>query len=233
MPQRAPLSPPLLTAACILAALPAAWIALAADALASGVIGNLVGFPLVRLAVSPRFLLVTVQATGGDHAPGLWAIALLTGPLLAAAVGLALQFVVELVRSGPWLRVLSLEWAVFALLRLPALLVAGVLPRGHGPVDDLYRRLGEPQSGRWAVGLLALLALAGAGALASRRAVAAARDWMRIDGQPFRRHLVRAVVGYPALVSLAAWSALSPWAPAAWMAAWLLVTFLTLMILTA
>ena len=233
MPQRAPLSPALLTAACVIAAVPAAWAALAADAVIAGAVGRLLGFPWFGLSFSPQFTLVAVQALEGSHPPGLWVVALVVGPVAAALVGLALHLGTEVVRSGAWLRVVSFEWAAFAALRLPALLIAGVLPGGHGSVDDLYRRLGEPQSGRWAVALLGLLALSGLALMVARLAVATGRSWMRVDGRPFRRHLVRAVAGYPTLAALAAWSVVAPWAPPAWMAGWLLLTFLALMILTA
>jgi len=233
VPQRAPLTPPLLAAACLLAAVPAAWIALATDALLSGAVGSLMGFSWDGLRLTPHFTVAAAQAMEGDHAPALWVVALLVGPAGSALVGLAAHLVLSLVRSAAWLRVLALEWAAFASLRLPVLLIAGVLPGGRGPVDDLYRRLGEPQSGRWAVALLALLALWAAGMLVARLAIGAGRYWMRVDGRPFRRHLVRVVAGYPALASLAAWSAIAPWGQPAWMAGWLLLTFASLMILTA
>ncbi len=233
MPQREPLSPPLLTAACLLAAVPAAWAALAADAVVGGAVGSLLGFPWVGLSLSPHFTLVLAQAREGAHPPVAWVVMLLSGPVAAALLGLALHLVLQVVRSAAWLRVLALEWAAFAVLRLPALLIAGVAPGGRGPVDDVYARLGEPQSGRWAVAMLALLALGGTALLVTRLAVAAGRGWMRVDGRPFRRHLVRAVAGYPALAALAAWSALAPWAAPRWMVFWLLLTFVALMILTA
>jgi len=233
VPPRAPLSAPLLAAACLVAAVPAAWIALAADAAVAGAVGSLMGFPWAGLALSPRFTVVAAQLMEGSHPPALWAIALLAGPAGSALLGLGVHLFLSLVRSAAWLRVVALEWAAFAALRLPALLIAAVLPGGRGPVDSLYRRLGEPQSGRWAVALLALLALWGTATLVARLAVGAGRDWMRVDGRGFRRHLVRVVAGYPALVSLAAWSAVAAWARTGWMAGWLLVTFVTLMLLTA
>jgi hypothetical protein len=233
VPQREPLSPPLLIAACLLAAVPAAWVALAADTLVTGGVGTLVGFPWTGLTLSPHFTLVAARAQEGNHPPALWVLVLLAGPVGTAFLGLAAHLVVQIVRSAAWVRVLALEWAAFAALRLPALLIAGAAPRGRGSVDELYRRLGEPQTGRWAVAMLALLALWGVCVLVTRLAVGAGRGWMRVDGRPFRRHLVRVVAGYPALAALAAWSAAVVWAPPAWMAGWLLVTFLTLMILTA
>jgi hypothetical protein len=232
VPQREPLSPFLLAVACLVAAIPAAWLALAGDAVAAGAVGSLAGFPWTGLRLTPSFIVSAEQVWAGDHAPALWVMALTSGPLGAVLLGLALHFVFSVVRSAAWLRVLALEWTTFATLRLPALLAAGVVPGGRGPADDLYRRLGEPQSGRWAVAVLALLALWGAAMLVSRLAVGAGRDWMRVDGRPFRRHLVRVVAGYPAVAALAAWSAVAPWAPASWMAGWLILTFAGLQVLT-
>jgi hypothetical protein len=231
VPQRDPLSPPLLTAAAVLAALLAAWIALAADAVVAGVAGKLAGFPWFGLSISPAFTLRPLQLLAGSHPPGLWAIALLAGPIGSALLGLAVHWMVEAVRSAAWLRVVVLEWVAFALLRLPSLLVAGIAPGGRGAVDDLYGRLGEPQTGRWSVALLALLALAGAAHVVARRAVAVGKGWMRVDGLEFRRRLVRVLVGYPSLAALAAWCALMPWATPVWMAGWLLLTLTSLHVL--
>ena len=136
--------------------------------------------------------------------------------------------VLRVFRGLAWLRVLVFQWVAFAMLRIPALLVAAVAPGGRGPVNDLYGRLGEPETGRWALALLAALALWGAAALVSRVAVGTGGGWMRVDGRPFRRRLVRVVAGYPAVAALAAWSALVPWAGPAWMAAWLILTFAAL-----
>jgi hypothetical protein len=232
VPQREPLSPPLLAAACLLGAIPAAWLALASDPLVSGAVGALTGFGWPGLRLSSYYVPVAAQVWAGDHPPTLWTIALLCGPVGAALLGLALHFGFEIVRSAAWLRVLSFEWAAFATLRVPALLVAGVGAAGRGPVNELYRRLGEPQSGRWAVAILALLALWGAGRLVAGLAVAVGRDWMRVDGRAFRRHLVRTVAGYPSLAALAAWSALMPWAPPPLEGGWLILTFAALQALT-
>lgn len=233
MPQREPLSPPLLAVACVLAAIPAAWLALSADALVAGAVGALAGFPWTGLRFSTSYLPVSGQVWAGSHAPALWTIVLLSGPVASALLGLALHGILEVVRSAAWLRVLAFEWAAFATLRLPALLVAGVAPGGRGPVDELYQRLGEPQSGRWAIAILALLALWGAARLVARLAVAAGKAWMRVDGRPFRRHLVRVVAGYPSLAALAAWSAVTLWSAPPWMAGWLLLTFALVQVVTA
>ena len=96
----------------------------------------------------------------------------------------------------------------------------------------MYRRLGEPQSGRWAVALLALLVLWGTAAAVARLALGAGGGWMRTDGRPFRRRLVRIVAGYPSVVSLAGWSAVALWAPVPWMAGWVVLTLGALQVLT-
>jgi hypothetical protein len=56
---------------------------------------------------------------------------------------------------------------------------------------------------------------------------------MRVDGRPFRRHLVRVVAGYPSLAALAAWSAVTLWSAPPWMAGWLLLTFALVQVVTA
>ena len=232
VPQRAPLSPLLLTAACVLAAVPAAWIALAADALVTASIGALLHGSWAGIWLSPEFLPVTASPYAEGDAPALAAVALLAGPVGAALLGLAAHTLLQVVRAGAWSRVLALEWAGFATLRVPALVAAAVAPHGRGPVNDLYVHLGEPQSGRWAVAGLAVLALLGAAALVAALSVAAGRAWMRVDGVGFRRHLVRVVAGWPTLVALAGWSALTPWAAAPWLVGWLAATFLALQLLT-
>ncbi|OYV64478.1 MAG: hypothetical protein B7Z72_13180 [Gemmatimonadetes bacterium 21-71-4] len=228
MPQRDPLSPPLLAVAGVLAALPAAWLALAADACASGAAGSLAGFAWAGLSLTPSFTLTAGLARAGSHAPAAWALVLLAGPLGSACLGLAAHAIAQTFRGLAWLRVMAFQWVAFAMLRLPALLIAAVVPGGRGPVNDLYGQLGEPESGRWAVAVLAFLALGGAAALVSRLAVGAGRGWMRVDGRGFRRHLVRVVAGYPALAALAGWSAQALWASPGWMVSWLVLTLVAL-----
>lgn len=233
MPQRDPLSPPLLIVAGALAALPAAWLAVAADAAVTGVAGPLAGFASTGLHLSPSFTVAAGLETTGSHPAPAWVLALLAGPLGSACLGLGFHAITQLFRGLVWLRVLAFQWAAFATLRLPALLIAGVAPAGRGPVCDLYGRLGEPESGRWAVAVLACLALWGAAALVSRLAVGAGRTWMRVDGRGFRRRLVRVVAGYPALAALTTWSVVAGWAGPAWMASWLILTVVALHVLTA
>jgi hypothetical protein len=224
VPQREPLSPPLLAAAAALAAFPAAWLALAADAVVTGAAGQLAGFPWTGVALSPSFTLRPLQVLDGNHPAGLWTVALLAGPVGSALLGFAVHWVVEAARSPAWLRVVALELVAFAGLRLPALMFAGVAPGGTGPVNDLYARLGEPQTGGWSVRVLAVLLLAAVAAVLAQRAVAVGRGWMRVDGREFRRRLVRVLTGYPALTALAGWSALTAWAAPLWMVGWLLLT---------
>lgn len=233
MPQKEPLSPPLLALTGVLAAVPAAWLALAADAVVSGAAGSLAGFHWIALSVTPTYILRAELATEGSPGAALWAFALLAGPLAAALVALGAHLLVESVRSSAWLRILALELLGFAWLRLPALLVAGAFPGGRGPVPDVYARLGEAQAGRWPVAFLAILALAGAGALIAGRTVAVGRTWMRVDGRQFRRRVARVLGGYPIVAALAAWSVLVPWAAPGWMAAWLLLTLSALSVLVS
>ncbi len=228
MPQREPLSPGLLTLAAVVAALPAAWIALAADAVVSGAVGSLAGIPWTGLSLSRSFLLQPVQGPAGALSAARWSLVLLAGPAGAVVLGLVVHFLAEVTGAKAWLRVVAFEWCSFALLRLPALLLAGAVPGGRSVVGDLYTKLGEPQTGRWPVAFLALLTLGGAAAIVARRSIATGRDWMRVDGLPFRRRLVRVVGSYPALAALAAWCALAPWAAPVWMAVWLALTLTSL-----
>ncbi len=232
MPQRDPLSPPLLTLAGVLAAFPAAWLALAADAVAGGAAGAAAGFGWSGIVVTPSFTLAPGLDAGGNHPPSAWALALLAGPLGSVCLGLLVHGLLQLLRVAAWLRIVGFQWVAFAALRVPALLAAAILPRGRGPVDELYGRLGEPESGRWAVALLALLALLGGAALVSRLAVGFGRGWMRVDGRGFRRRLVRVVAGYPALAAMVGWSVVSPWTGPVWTAAWLVLTLGALMAAT-
>jgi len=233
MPQHEPLSPPLLLVASVLAAQPAAWLALAVDAAVAGAVGALAGVPWGGLTLTHGFMVRPVQAAGGQLPAVLWTVVLLAGPLGAAALGFGVHLVAESVRAAAWLRVPALEWGNFALLRLPALLFAGVAPGGRGPVDELYSRLGEPPSGRWALAPLAVLVLGGVAAIVVRRSIATGREWMRLDGREFRRRLVRVLGGYPSLVALAVWCVLSPWASPGWMAGWLVLTLTSLHVLVS
>lgn len=232
MPQKEPLSPPLLAMTGILAAVPAAWLALAMDAVATGAAASLAGFHWLGLSLTPAFTLRADLAADGSHPAGLWAVALLAGPAASALLALVVQVLVESTRSAGWLRVLTLELLAFAWLRVPALLAAGAA-HGRGPVADLYARLGEPEAGRWPVGFLALLALAAAAAVVASRTVEVGKTWMRVDGRQFRRRVSRVLGGYPMLAVLAGWSIVMPWAAPAWMAVWLLLTLSAVSVLVS
>jgi hypothetical protein len=233
VPRQEPLSPPLLLVASGLAALPAAWFTLAVDAVVAGAAGSVAGIPWGGLSLSSAFIVRPVQAPGGELGPLLWAAVLFAGPVGAAALGLAAHVLAESAGAAAWLRVAALQWCGFALLRIPALMFAGVAPGGRGPFSELYARLGEPQSGRWSLAPLAVLVLGGMAALVGRRAIATGREWMRVDGRGFRRRLVLVLAGYPSLVSLVAWCVLAPWAGPAWMAGWLLLTLASLRVLVS
>ena len=232
VPQKEPLSPPLLAMAGILAAVPAAWVALAVDAVVTGAASSLAGFHWLGVSLTPAFTLRADLAADGNHPAGLWAVALLAGPAVSALLALLVQVLVESARSPAWLRVFALELLAFAWLRCPALLAAGAA-HGRGPVADLYATLGEPQAGRWPVALLAVLALAAAAAVVASRAVEVGKTWMRVDGRQFRRRVARVLGGYPVLTVLAGWSIVMPWAAPAWMAVWLLLTLSAVSVLVS
>ena len=232
MPQKEPLSPPLLAVAAILASVPAAWLALAADAVVTGVAGSLAGFHWNGLALSSSFMPVTDLVANGEAAGALWVVALLAGPLVTALIAFLVHGLVESTRAPAWLRVFVLELLAFAWLRVPALLAAGAA-RGPGPVADLYARLGEAQVGRWPVAFLALVTLAAAAAVVSGRAVAVGRSWMRVDGRQFRRRVARVLGGYPAVAALAGWSLLMPWATPFWIVLWLTLTLSAVSVLVS
>jgi hypothetical protein len=233
MPQHQPLPPPLLLVSSVLAAQPAAWLALAAEAVVAGAVGALAGIPWGGLSFTHGFIVRPVQASGAQLPAVVWTVVLLAGPVGTAAIGLAAHFLAEATRAAAWLRVPALEWGSFALLRLPALVFAGVAPGGRGPVNELYSRLGEPQGGRWSLAPLAALALGGVATIVVRRSIATGREWMRLDGREFRRRLVRVLGGYPSLVSLVVWCVLAPWAAPVWMAAWLLLTLASMHVLVS
>jgi hypothetical protein len=232
VPQKAPLSPPLLALAGILAAVPATWLALATDAGVGGCASALTGFRWMGLSLAPSFTLHADVGTGGSHPAALWAVALLAGPAGSALIALVVHLFVESTRAPAWLRVFALEGLAFAWLRLPALLAAGAV-HGRGPVADLYARLGEPEPGRWPVAVLACLTLVAAAAVVANRTVAVGQTWMRVDGRSFRRRVARVLAGYPALVALAGWSVVMPWAAPGWMAVWLLLTLSALSVLVS
>jgi hypothetical protein len=205
VPQREPLSAPLLGALFIVAALAACWLVLAVENLAQGCAGALGGFATQGVTFPPPFGLPVVgQALSGEHTAWSWAGLLLAGPAAALGVGLLAHLLAEVIGAPAWLRVLAFETFAIAWLRLPLLILAAGLPGGSGPLATLYERLGEPESGRWAAIGLGLLALWGIAGLVASRAIAVGRSWLRVDGPVFRRRLVRLLAGYPFVVAGAA-----------------------------
>lgn len=218
----------MLTGLTVLAAFAACWIAVAVDQAARGAVGSLVGVPWSGLALTPYYTMGALQGPTG--APGAfgWALMVLTGPAVLAALALAVHFGLELFRTPGWLRALALEWAVLAVLWTPTVLLTGALPGGGGPVAELYQQLGEPQAGRWAAAGLGLLSLWLLGRFVAARAIAVGRSWMRTDGIEFRRRLVRVVAGYPSVMALGAQLLVAGWAAPAWAGAWLVLVLAVL-----
>lgn len=222
----------MLTVLCIIAALLVAWLAAALEQAVRGLAASAAGIPFrgLQLAEAPPWLVTASLGAPPALAPATWALVVLSGTAGLVVVFLAAYGVIQLARAGGITRALVLEGAVLALLWTPTMLAAAGSPGGGGggPAAELYRRLGDPQAGRWtapALGLVLLVLLAPA---VTNRAVAIGRAWMRADGQDFRRRLVRVVAGYPAAVALFALMVVAGWAGPAWAAGWCLVMLLTL-----
>ena len=195
------------------------WASLAIDQLARGFAGTLAGIPVTGYRIAPeRYYTLLVEPGTATRALGPWEVALMSvaGPLAILALALLAAGLVNLLRTGGFLRGLTLAWVVVALLWLPLALLASALPGGGGPVAELYRGLGKPPAGRWtaaALGVALLLVVAG---WISRRAVDAGRRWMRADGVDFRRRLVRVTAGWPGVVAVAALALAAGWAAPGW-----------------
>lgn len=205
-----------------LAALAAGWLAVAVEQAARGAVGTLVGIPWSGLALSSRFTLIAVpRPTAATLGAGALTLVQLTGPLVLLVLALGTHFLLGLFRTRGWLKALALEWAVLALLWTPTALVVAVFENAGGPFAELYRRLGDPQAGRWAtVGLGALL-LWLLGRVVASRAIAVGRAWMRTDALEFRRRLVRVVAGYPVAIALGVVMVVGAWASPLWSVIWL------------
>jgi hypothetical protein len=210
----------------------ATWTTIALDQAARGWAGALVGVPFEGLVLSPLHVVTVLQGRAGPPTAWGWTFMLLSGPVALALVATGTHLVAGLLRTAGWLRSLALEWVVVALLWLPTALAAAALPKGGGPVAELYAQLGDPQAGRWGALALALLLLWLLAGVVSSRAVAVGRSWMRTDGLEFRRKLVRVVAGYPAAVALGALAIVSGWMAPAWCAGWLVLVFTAQMLRT-
>ena len=197
MPQREPLSAPLLGALAAVAGLAGGWVAVALAAVAQGAVGALAGFPWRGIRLLPSWLPQADLGLEGSHGPGAWALMLLAGPVVAALVGLATHLAAERLALPPPPRTVAFQAFGVAWLQVPLLLLSAGFSRGSGPFAALYERLGEPETGRWAVFVLAGLALWGAAGLVAGRAVELGREWLRADSLRFRRRLVLLYSGYP------------------------------------
>ena len=233
VPQREPLSAPLLGALFVVTGAASGWLLFALEALVQGGAGAAAGFAWLGVTLTPPFGLPAVrQGLEGLHGAGAWAVLLLSGPMVGLAAGAAAHLLAEALAAPGWLRAIGFEVFALAWLRLPLLVLAAGLRRGGGPVAALYERLGEPESGRWAALGLGLVILWGVSAFVAQRAVALGRDWLRVDGVEFRRRLVRIVAGYPFVASTAAFALVQPLGPVVWMAVGLLLVMACLAVRT-
>lgn len=197
MPQREPLSTPLLGALAVLAGVVAGWIVVAIEALTQGAVGALAGFRWHGMEILPSWLLGAELVLDGPHGAGAWSALLLSGPLAALALGFAIHAMAEGFGAPPPVRFVAYEVFSIAWLQLPLLMLAGGLSRGGGPFAALYGRLGEPESGRWALFVLGLVVLWGVAGLVADQAVAVGGEWLRTDGRAFRRRVALVLAAYP------------------------------------
>jgi len=203
VPQREPLSAPLLGALAILAGLVGGWLVLGVAALAQGGVGALAGFPWHGIRLLPTWLPRADLSLDGVHGAASWTAVLLAGPLAAMVVGLGVHTLAEGLGAPPVLRVLAYEVFSASWLQVPLLMLAAGFPQAGGPFSALYERLGEPESGRWAVMALGGLALWGIARLVGEQAVAVGGGWLRVDGREFRRRLALLFAAYPFAAAVA------------------------------
>jgi len=223
VPQREPLSAPLLGSLFAVAGLFAGWLMLAVEAVAQLGAARLAGFDAARIALAPPFAVPALHLGAGEQGPWAWAAALLAGPLLAMIAGLAVHLGAEALQAAAWLRVVAFEAFAFAWLRLPLLMLSAGVRGGRGTLSLLYEHLGEPESGRWAAIALGLVFLWGIAALVAWRAVTLGREWLRADGRGFRRRAVRLLAGYPFVLATAAYLVDRPTGPLGWLVVILLL----------
>jgi len=203
VPQREPLSAPLLGALAVLAGLVGGWLVLGVAALAQGAAGALAGFPWHGIRLLPAWLPRADLSLDGVHGAASWTVVLLAGPLAAMVVGFGVHSLAQGLGAPAALRVVAYEVFAASWLQVPLLMLAAGLPQAGGPFSALYERLGEPESGRWAVVALGGLALWGIARLVGEQAVAVGGGWLRVDGREFRRRLALLFAAYPFAVAVA------------------------------
>lgn len=206
----------------IAAALAAVWVTAALDQVLRGLIGAALGVPWLAIGLDPArgWTPVVTQGPGPALTVGAVAVLALAGGVVAPLAAFALGRVAWTSRSGGWLRGFALAWLVVACLWLPTALAASASPDSRGPVAELYTRLGDPQAGRGAAAVLALVLLALVAGPVSAAAVGVGRSWMRTDQADFRRRLVRVVAGWPGLAAAAVLLGVLGWARTPWLALW-------------
>lgn len=197
MPQREPLSAPLVGALAVLGGVAAGWLVVGVEALAQGPFAALAGFDWRGYRILPTWLPGAVVPLEGTHGPFAWAVLFLSAPLTALVVGFVLHALAEGLAAPPPVRVVAFEFFAIAWLQVPLLLIAAGAPGGGGPVSTLYERLGEPESGRWAAVALGGLALVGIARLVGEQAAAVGGTWLRVDGREFRRRVALLFAAYP------------------------------------
>ena len=169
----------------------------AVGALAQGAVGALAGFRWSGLGLLPSWLPHARLALDGPHGAAAWTALLLAGPVAALGVGFAVHALAEVFAAPAPLRFVAFEVFSIAWLQLPLLMLAAGPSPGTGPFAALYERLGDPESGRWAMLLLGLLALWGMGGFVGAEAVTLGGAWLRTDGRQFRRRAALVLAVYP------------------------------------
>lgn len=153
-----------------------------------------------------------LRAAIGAGQPIPWSLAVIGLNAGVPVLGSVVFLVMNAMRTAGWLRAVVLVTSIVGLGWLPSVLIIGALPGGGGPVAALYQRLGDPQAGRWTAAGLGLVAWVVLSGVASRRAVAIGRSWMRVDAAEFRRRLVRVVAGWPLAAAVAVLAVGQGWA---------------------
>jgi len=202
-----------------MAAVGAAWLAVALEQVLRAGAGAIAGAPARGFALLPDagWTLATLQDLSGT---GSFAFAFIVagasaGVMLVTSV---IGWLVLRLRTSGWLRGFALVFSFVGMIWIPLALIAAVIGTG-GPAWALYERLGVPRAGRWPIAALSLVLLAVVAGTVSSRAIAGGRGWMRVDGVEFRRRLVRTIAGWPSVTAALALGIGAGWAQTPWLAA--------------